>query len=64
MGRKSTDSTNFSMLFYSCKKLDPEDMGIDFSKHTGNLNTYAMYYDTKMSVINDTIDYSNLAMVH
>lgn len=57
----STESTNFSMLFYSCKKLDPEDMGIDFSKHTGNLNTYAMYYDTKMSVINDTINYSKLA---
>lgn len=58
---KSTESTNFSMLFYSCKKLNVEDMSIDFSNHTGKLNTYAMYYNTQMSIINDSIDYENLA---
>ena len=58
---KSTDSTNFSMLFYSCKKLNQDEMLIDFSKHTGKLNMYAMYYNTLIPVINDTIDYSNLA---
>ncbi len=58
---KSTDSTNFSMLFYSCKKLNTEEMLINFSNHTGKLNMYAMYYNTSIPVINDTIDYSNLA---
>lgn len=58
---KSTDSTNFSMLFYSCKKLNTEEMLINFGNHTGKLNMYAMYYNTSISVINDTIDYSNLA---
>jgi hypothetical protein len=58
---KSTDSTNFSMLFYSCKKLDTEEMLINFGNHTGKLNMYAMYYNTSIPVINDTIDYSNLA---
>lgn len=58
---KSTNSTNFSMLFYSCKKLNQDEMLIDFSKHTGKLNMYAMYYNTSIPIINDTIDYSNLA---
>lgn len=58
---KSTDSTNFSMLFYSCKKLNTEEMLINFGNHTGKLNMYAMYYNTSIPVINDTIDYSNLA---
>lgn len=58
---KSTDSTNFSMLFYSCKKLNIEEMLINFGNHTGKLNMYAMYYNTSIPVINDTIDYSNLA---
>lgn len=57
----STDSTNFSMLFYSCKKLNTEEMLINFGNHTGKLNMYAMYYNTSIPVINDTIDYSNLA---
>ncbi len=57
---KSTDSTNFSMLFYSCKKLNTEEMLINFGNHTGKLNMYAMYYNTSIPVINDTIDYSNL----
>lgn len=58
---KSTDSTNFSMLFYSCKKLNQDEMLIDFSKHTGNLNMYAMYYGSSLNTINDTIDYSKIA---
>lgn len=58
---KSTDSTNFSMLFYSCKKLNTEEMLINFGNHTGKLNMYAMYYNTSIPVINDTIDYDNLA---
>lgn len=58
---KSTNSTNFSMLFYSCKKLNQDEMLIDFSKHTGNLNMYAMYYGSSLNTINDTIDYSNIA---
>lgn len=58
---KSTNSTNFSMLFYSCKKLNQDEMLIDFSKHTGNLNMYAMYYDSSLNTINDTIDYSKIA---
>lgn len=58
---KSTNSTNFSMLFYSCKKLNQDEMLIDFSKHTGNLNMYAIYYGSSLNIINDTIDYSNLA---
>lgn len=58
---KSTDSTNFSMLFYSCKKLNTEEMLINFGNHTGKLNMYAMYYNTSIPVINDTINYSNLA---
>lgn len=58
---KSTDSTNFSMLFYSCKKLNTEEMLINFGNHTGKLNMYAMYYNTSIPLINDTIDYSNLA---
>ena len=58
---KSTDSTNFSMLFYSCKKLNTEEMLINFGNHTGKLNMYAMYYNTSIPVINDTIDYENLS---
>ena len=58
---KSTDSTNFSMLFYSCKKLNQDEMLIDFSKHTGNLNMYAMYYGSSLNTINDTIDYSKIS---
>lgn len=58
---KSTESTNFSMLFYSCKKLNTEEMLINFGNHTGKLNMYAMYYNTSIPVINDTIDYDNLA---
>lgn len=58
---KSTESTNFSMLFYSCKKLNTEEMLINFGNHTGKLNMYAMYYNTSIPLINDTIDYSNLA---
>lgn len=58
---KSTNSTNFSMLFYSCKKLNQDEMLIDFSKHTGNLNMYAMYYGSSLNTINDTIDYSKIA---
>ena len=49
------------MLFYSCKKLNTEEMLINFGNHTGKLNMYAMYYNTSIPVINDTIDYSNLA---
>ena len=57
----STNSTNFSMLFYSCNKLNQDEMLIDFSKHTGNLNMYAIYYGSSLNTINDTIDYSKLA---
>lgn len=56
----STGSTNFSMMFYSCKNMDPGDLAIDFSRHTGKLNMYAMYYNSSMPTINDTINYSKL----
>lgn len=54
------ESNNFSMLFYNCRNLDPEDLALDLSNHTGNLNVFAMYYNSTIPMINTSINYSKV----